>query len=45
MRERGDNRDNTCSVLWHSREGQKAEDGTADIVTVLQQALRGGGWQ
>lgn len=38
MRDRGDN---TCSVLWH-REGLEAEDGTAGIVTVLQQALRDG---
>lgn len=31
-----------CSLLWQSREGLKAEDGTAGIVTVLQQALRDG---
>lgn len=30
------------SLLWQSREGLKAEDDTAVIVTVLQQALRDG---
>lgn len=29
-----------CGLLWQSREGLKAEDDTAGIVMVLQQALR-----